>query len=86
MYEYRCEQCGTDFERKMSFDDMLLPEREPCPTCTRASVKKVILTAPGLADSIRMGRIKPDSGFKEVLHKIHENTPGSTLKHNSSHY
>lgn len=39
---------------------------------------------PAFADPVRVGVRKPDSGFKEVLQKIHEKTPGSTLNRSSS--
>ena len=39
---------------------------------------------PAMADPVRVGVRKPDSGFKEVLQKIHEKTPGSTLNRSSS--
>lgn len=61
------------------------PEGEPCANCGELSVKKVILTAPTLGDPVRLGLRRPDNGFKEVLQKIHDKTPGSTLKSNSSY-
>ena len=39
---------------------------------------------PAFADPVRVGVRKTDSGFKEVLQKIHEKTPGSTLNRSSS--
>ena len=36
-------------------------------------------TLPQLIDPVRLGVRKPDSGFKEVLSRIHEKTPGSRL-------
>lgn len=39
---------------------------------------------PAVADPVRVGVRKTDSGFKEVLQKIHEKTPGSTLNRSSS--
>lgn len=38
-----------------------------------------VLTAPAIGDAVRLGRGR-DSGFKDVLTKIHERTPGSDLK------
>lgn len=40
--------------------------------------------APGMADPVRVGARKMDTGFKEVLQKIHEKTPGSQLNRISS--
>ena len=86
MYEYQCESCSHVFEQKHTISDMHKPEADPCPACEQVAVKKVILTAPGLADPMRLGLIKPNSGFREVLHKIHENTPGSRLNETATHF
>lgn len=43
-----------------------------------------ILEAPMLCDPVRVGARKMDTGFKEVLQKIHEKTPGSELNTISS--
>jgi len=87
MYEYQCQSCSTVFDRKRTMADMHQPESEACPECFEVGhVKKVILTAPGLADPVRLGLIKPNSGFREVLHKIHEKTPGSRLNETATHF
>jgi hypothetical protein len=64
---------------------MHAPEEIPCPDCQELRVKKVIMTAPALGDSVRLRIRRPDEGFKDVLRKIHDSTPGSTLKNNSSY-
>jgi hypothetical protein len=38
-----------------------------------------VITAPAIGDSVRLGRGR-DAGFKDVLQKIHQRTPGSDLK------
>lgn len=43
-------------------------------------VETMINGAPMLMDPVRCGVRKADSGFKEVLQKIHERAPGSDLK------
>jgi len=60
------------------------PEEHPCDNCGEVAVKKVIMTAPALGDAVRLRIRRPDNGFREVLQKIHEKTPGSTIKNNSS--
>lgn len=42
-------------------------------------VETVITQAPAFGDSVRLGIHKSDNGFKEVLQKIHDKTPGSQL-------
>lgn len=37
------------------------------------------LTCPQVIDPVRLGVRKVDNGFKEVLQKIHQRSPGSTL-------
>ena len=86
LYDYRCEACDVVFESSRRIAEMLAPESEPCPSCGELKVKRAIITAPGLADPVRLGLQKPDSGFREVLHKIHEKMPGSRLKDNSTYF
>lgn len=40
--------------------------------------------APAMGDPVRLGVRKMDTGFKEVLQRVHEKTPGSTLNASSS--
>ena len=48
-------------------------------------MESVILTSPSLGDPTKLTATrKMDSGFKEVLQKIHDKTPGSTLNTHSS--
>lgn len=44
-----------------------------------------MMTPAELGDSVRLRIRRPDEGFKDVLRKIHDSTPGSTLKNNSSY-
>ena len=83
-YEYLCEKCEHYFTQFRSISTMNAPEEEPCPNCGEVAVKKVMMTAPAIGDAVRLRIRRPDGGFKEVLQKIHEKTPGSTIKNNSS--
>lgn len=38
-----------------------------------------MVSAPNLVDPVRIGVRKVDNGFKEVLQRVHEKTPGSRL-------
>ncbi len=40
---------------------------------------EAVYTTAGIQDPVRLGIRRIDSGFKEVLQKVHENTPGSAL-------
>lgn len=40
---------------------------------------EAIMSTPAICDSVRIGVKKVDTGFKEVLQRIHSRTPGSQL-------
>lgn len=84
-YDYRCSKCGNTWERILKIAEKNLPVDEPCPHCQETGgVESFIGGAPLFGDPVRLGRIKPDNGFKEVLQKVHERTPGSQLNQTST--
>ena len=79
-YTYRCDACNHNFDTVLRIADRDLPTKEPCPQClVQGQVIKTILGAPSIGDPVRLGITKADSGFKEVLQKIHAANPGSNL-------
>ena len=75
-YDFRDKTTGEVFERIMKIADkeqFLLDN---------PNIEQALLSAPAFTGDHVI--IKKDSGFKEVLQKIHEKTPGSQLKQNSS--
>ena len=72
-YIFRNKDTGEEFEKLMS-----ISAREEF-LQQNTNIETVIST-PMVVDSVRVGARKRDSGFKEVLQKIHERTPGSDLK------
>lgn len=73
-YSFRDRDTGLEFEKFMS-----ISAREQY-IKDNPHVEPVINGAPMVADPVRVGVRKRDSGFKEVLQRIHERTPGSDLK------
>jgi hypothetical protein len=72
-YLFKDTSTGEEFETMMSIsarEEYLKqnPHIEP------------VISVPNIADPVRIGVRKRDTGFKEVLQKIHERTPGSDLK------
>ena len=72
LYDFRNKDTGEVFEKMMSIsakEEYLKenPNIEP------------MLSANALIDPVRLGVRKTDAGFKEVLQRIHEKTPGSQL-------
>ena len=75
-YEFRNKETGevTEVFMKISARDQYLKDNP--------HLEQTMTQAPAFAgDHIT---IKKDSGFKEVLQKIHEKTPGSELNKHSS--
>ena len=76
-YVFRNKDTGEVTEKIMKIAE-LDPYREANPNL------ETIIHAPMICDPVRVGARKTDSGFKEVLQKIHEKTPGSELNQLSS--
>ena len=72
-YDFRNKDTGECFTgfMKIAEKDLFLSNNP--------HIEQVFETAPALGDSVRMGVRRTDNGFKEVLQKIHEKTPGSLL-------
>jgi hypothetical protein len=71
-YEFRNKDTQEIHQEIMSYSDKekyLIENPE---------YESVFTSAPSLGDGVRMGFIKPDSGFQEVISKIVERTPGAS--------
>ncbi|CAB4168131.1 hypothetical protein UFOVP1666_14 [uncultured Caudovirales phage] len=71
-YEFKNTETGELFEKMMrnSVREEYLKENP--------HIQQLLSTAT-LIDPVRLGIRKVDQGFKDVLHKIHKGTAGSTL-------
>lgn len=83
-YNYMCKECNHSFENQSKIDDRKIPEQSPCPECGAEKSVHQKIGAPMICDPVRVGARKMDTGFKEVLQKIHERAPGSELNKTSS--
>jgi hypothetical protein len=72
LYDFRNKDTGETFEKMMSISakEEYLKENPHIES---------LLGMPPLIDPVRLGVRKTDAGFKEVLQRIHEKTPGSQL-------
>jgi hypothetical protein len=72
LYDFRNKQTGETFEKMMSISakEEYLKENPHIES---------LLGMPPLIDPVRLGIRTTDAGFKEVLQRIHEKTPGSQL-------
>lgn len=73
LYDFRNKDTGEVFEKMMSIsskEEYLLEN---------PNIEPVITGQLAFIDSVRLGIRTTDSGFKEVLQRIHEKTAGSQL-------
>jgi putative FmdB family regulatory protein len=77
-YQYQCAHCCHEFERQLKIEERNFPTYDSCPNCDLIGyINKKIGSPMMVRDTPRL-----DNGFREVLSKIHEKTPGSVLKDN----
>jgi putative FmdB family regulatory protein len=81
IYRMQCNDCETQFEILCKISEMENPHQ--CTKCESTNWTRQI-TAPMICDPVRVGVRKMDTGFREVLQKIHSRAPGSTLNKTSS--
>lgn len=73
LYEFINKETNEVFEKFMSISSREEYLKE------NPNIQAVISGGNALIDPVRLGIRKPDQGFKEVLQRIHEKTPGSQL-------
>lgn len=79
LYEYKCQNCGQSFTNSSTIAERKKPCDAPCKECGETAVEQVLGFA-GIADPVKLGRVKPPAGFNEVLRNIKKGNPGSTVK------
>ena len=78
LYEFECTECGYVFDEFLSVSNRHVPIENGCPKCNEMSVRSVLSTPP-IADPVRLGRIKPSEGFRDLLKNIKKRTPGAII-------
>ncbi len=78
-YDYKCGDCGHAFEQMLRIADMEKPTKKKCPSCGKKKVELVV-GAPAVCDSVRIGAQKPDKGWQEVLSKIKQAHPRHNMR------
>ena len=68
-YNFRHKESREVIEMRMK-----ISEREEWLTAN-PEYESVMLGAPSIGDPVRLGLVKPDNGFREVLHKAKEAHP-----------
>lgn len=73
-YTFRDNNTGEQFDIRMS-----ISEREEY-VQNNPHLTQLILSAPSIGDSVRLGIRKPDDGFRDVLRNVKHHHPGSRKK------
>ena len=78
LYDFKNKETGEVFEKFMSIasKEEYLSENPHLES---------VLGMNAMIDPFRLGLVRPDQGFKEVLQRIHEKTAGSTLNKTSKY-
>jgi hypothetical protein len=76
-YVFRNKETGEQFEKLMKIAELDTFRAEN-------PQLETVIQSPMICDPVRVGVRKMDTGFKEVLQRVHEKTPGSELNKLSS--
>mgnify|MGYP003346952162 CR=1 FL=1 len=77
LYDFHCTKCDHVFSKILSMSDRDIPLTEPCPSCGESGAINKVFGVPPIADPVRLGRIKPPDGFRDVLRHIKKSYHGS---------
>lgn len=80
-YDFGCNECGNCFERKLDYNDLYKPTKEPCPNCGKENTVEYRPSFSGIGDPIRLGVTRPPDAFLHgVLGRMQNSVPVSTEK------
>jgi hypothetical protein len=83
IFVVQCDTCGCEEEFMAKIDDRDRMNGESCPYCDHGRMYRII-TPVAFGCPVRMGLSGKCGGMKEVLQKIHANTPGSQIDKQST--
>lgn len=76
LYDFQCKECEQFFEVQCKIAERT--QKKECPACGSLNTDQAFIRAPQInADPI--GGNQHRKAFREVLNKIHQKSPGSTL-------
>lgn len=79
LFDYSCSNCKHTFDKFLSIADYKIPETEPCPSCGKIEVQKVI-SSPTMFQFDK--HMRTDDSFRDILKQIGKNNKGSTVNQN----
>ncbi len=83
IYEYECDCCEMRFEKFLPMHRRDEPLTQPCPNgCEKSNVTLQWSTSSIIADSFKLGRVKPSDEFRDKIRRVKKAHPGSTIRDN----
>ena len=79
-YDYKCKECGREFEQQQTIAARNVPRYSPCPECKSSGDIILMIGMPGMGDSVRLGVKRPQSDVIDKMKDIKSNMPGSDMK------
>ncbi len=79
-YDYKCHECDYKFEKRLRMDDRNTPELNPCPNCNKLGVTLQVTCHFERMAPQDLGRVKPDSDWRNFLTELKKANPGSNFK------
>lgn len=76
LYDFKCDDCSEVFTVMCKISDR---DQQACPKCGSGKYQPHHTQPLAMGDPVRLGVIKPDGGFQEVLSKIHNANYKSNL-------
>jgi putative FmdB family regulatory protein len=77
VYDYKCKECGHEFDLYLSMKDYLKPTKKPCPNCEKTGcVQRKFLPTNFIADKLP----KCPKWHSDNLDEIQKQNPGNTMR------
>lgn len=79
-YDFKCKECGHTFEKQLKTSERSdYIKNTKCPECSEGEIQQ-ILGNPGFTTSQSLGRKKAPEEFRELMRRIKDAHPNSTIK------
>jgi len=80
LYDYKCSKCGHSWDEMQLVKNRKKPCNSPCPQCKEKKCVDQVIGQPIMSEPHKMGLKRPDQGFREVMSKIKQAHPRSTIR------
>ena len=79
-YDYKCKECGHEFEEQQTIDARNVPRYNPCPECGSSGNIILMIGKPGMGDTVRLGIKRPDNHVIDRIKEVQNTMPNANIK------